>query len=158
MIRKLILLLCLPIVACAPISTSAIPPISPTDAELDAAMRQARDSLNEFVVRLGTPHAERTFAAVKVRFYPPDETPQEIWVDEVTYENDIFRGNVGDDIPGLKLEMGETITVNKEDIVDWMIVEEGKLIGGYTIRLAVQRMSAEERQRFLETLDYSIED
>jgi hypothetical protein len=39
-----------------------------------------------------------------------------------------------------------------------MIVEDGKLIGGYTIRLAFQRMSPEEKQRFLETVNYSIED
>jgi len=56
------------------------------------------------------------------------------------------------------LEAGEKITIDDTEIVDWMIVEKGKLIGGYTIRLAVQRMSPEERERFLKTLDYSIED
>jgi len=79
-------------------------------------------------------------------------------VDEVTHTNGVFRGNIGDDIPTLKLEAGEKIKIDETDIIDWMIVEEGKLIGGYTIRLAVQRMSPVERERFLETLDYSIED
>lgn len=79
-------------------------------------------------------------------------------MDEVTYTDGMFRGNMGDDIPSLKLEAGEEITVAEKDILDWMIVEDGKLIGGYTIRLAVQRMSPEERERFLKTLDYSIED
>jgi uncharacterized protein YegJ (DUF2314 family) len=83
---------------------------------------------------------------------------QDIWVDEMTYTNGILRGHVGDDIPALKLEAGEKINIDQKDIIDWMIVEDGKLVGGYTIRLAVQRMSPEERQRFLETLDYSIED
>jgi uncharacterized protein YegJ (DUF2314 family) len=58
----------------------------------------------------------------------------------------------------LRLAAGEKITVDEEDILDWMIVEDGKLIGGYTIQLAVQRMSPEERERFFETLDYTIED
>jgi uncharacterized protein YegJ (DUF2314 family) len=109
-------------------------------------------------MKITTPHADRTFVAVKVRFTPPGETPQDIWVDEVTYEDGVLRGNMGDDIPSLKLEAGEKIKVNEADIVDWMIVEGGTLIGGYTIRLAVQRMSPEERERFLETLDYTIED
>jgi uncharacterized protein YegJ (DUF2314 family) len=65
---------------------------------------------------------------------------------------------MGDDLPTLRLELGEEITINEEDIVDWMLVEDGKLIGGYTIRLAAQRMSPEERERFLETIDYTIED
>jgi uncharacterized protein YegJ (DUF2314 family) len=152
--RKLIPILCLLIAACLPTSTAT----SSTDAELDSAVRQARDSLDTFVEKLTSPHVDRTIVALKVRFQPPDELPQDIWVDGVTYTNGLFRGEVGDDIPKLKLEFGEKITVDEEDIVDWMIVEDGKLIGGYTIRLAVQRMSPDERERFLETLDYSIED
>jgi uncharacterized protein YegJ (DUF2314 family) len=114
--------------------------------------------LDTFITKITTPHPNRTFVAVKVRFTPPGESPQDIWVDEVTYTNGVFRGNMGDDIPSLRLEAGEKITIHEEDIVDWMIVEDGKLVGGYTIRLAVQRMSTEEREQFLETLDYTIED
>jgi len=159
MLRKFVLILCLLTFACAPtpVATS-IPPLSGTDAELDSAIQQARDSLDAFIERIAAPHADRTFVAVKVRFHPPGEVSQDIWVDEVTHTNGVFRGNIGDDIPTLKLEAGEKIKIDETDIIDWMIVEEGKLIGGYTIRLAVQRMSPEERERFLETLDYSIED
>jgi uncharacterized protein YegJ (DUF2314 family) len=128
------------------------------DAELEAAIAQARDALDEFVSRITKPHTDRTFVAVKIRFTPLGESSQDIWVDEVAYTNGVLRGRMGDDIPSLKLEAGETITIEEENIVDWMIVEEGKLIGGYTIRLAVQRMSPEEREQFLETLDYTIED
>jgi uncharacterized protein YegJ (DUF2314 family) len=160
MAKKFILMLCLVAFACTPIPTLAPTLItSATDAELEAAIVKARDSLDTFIAKITTPHTDRTFVVVKVRFYPPGEVSQDIWVDEVTYSNGVFRGTMGDDIPALKLEMGEKITIiDEENIVDWMIVEDGKMIGGFTIRLAVQRMSPEERERFLETLDYSIED
>lgn len=159
MVRKLILTLCLLTWCCAPTSaTTAISATTESDTELEFAIGQARDTLHTFIEKIATPYADRTFVALKVRFTPPGESPQDIWVDEVTYTNGVFRGIVGDDIPALKLEAGEKIEVEEEDIVDWMIVEDGKLVGGYTIRLAVQRMSPEERERFLETLDYSIED
>ena len=164
MTRAWLLLVCISLVACskrpAPVQDSTpVPTIqSDSDLELESAIQQARDTLDVFIEKLETPHPDRTFAAVKVRFYPPDELPQDIWVDEVSYSNGVFHGNMGDDIPSLKLEAGERITVPEEDILDWMIVEDGKLIGGYTIRLAVQRMTPEERERFLETLDYTIED
>lgn len=158
MVPKLILSLCFVLVACVPSPIITSTPTGSGDAELEAAIQQARSSLTTFIDKISTPHADRIFVALKVRFYPPDEFPQDIWVDEVTYENGRFRGNIGDDIPALKLEAGENIKVKEEDILDWMIVEDGKLIGGYTIRLAVQRMSPEERARFLETLDYAIED
>ena len=159
MLHRLILLLCLLTFGCAPRSpVPSTPTTSSTDVELEAAIEQARASLDTFIAKITTPHADRTFVAVKVRFTPPGESPQDIWVDEVTYTGGILRGNVGDDIPALKLEAGEKITVDEDDILDWMIVEDGKLIGGFTIRLAVQRMSPEERERFFETLDYTIED
>src|SRR5918993_4969985 len=159
MLLRLFLLLCLLTFGCAPRSAvSSTPTTSSTDAELEAAMEQARASLDTFIAKITTPHADRTFVAVKVRFTPPGESSQDIWVDEVTYADGILRGNIGDDIPALRLEAGEKIMIDEEHLLDWMIVEDGKLIGGYTIRLAVQRMSPEERERFLETLDYSIED
>jgi len=157
--RKLIFTFCLLTFACTttPMATT-VPTLSGTDPELSAAIQAARGSLNTFIEMIATPHAGRTFVAVKVRFTPPGESPQDIWVDEVTYTDGVFRGNMGDDIPSLKLEMGEKITINEKNIIDWMIVQDGKLIGGYTIRLAVQRMSPTERERFLKTLDYSLDD
>ena len=159
MAHKLILFLCLLTVACAPTSSArSTPTSSGTDPELDGAVGKARNSLNIFIEKIATPHADRTIVAVKVRFSPPDSLPQDIWVDGVTYTNGVYRGNMGDDIPSLRLKFGQKITVDEKDIVDWMIVEDGKLIGGYTIRLAMQRMSPEERERFLRSLDYSIDD
>ena len=139
-------------------TTTPIPTIAGIDPELNSAIAEARESLDSFVEAIATPQADRTFIAVKVRFYPTDESSQDIWVDEVTYSNGIFRGSMGDDIPSLKLELGEKITVDAKDIVDWMIVEDGKLIGGYTIRLSYERMSPEEKERFLKAIDYSIDD
>jgi len=160
--RALILTLCLCLVACAEQPTPELTPTlqAPTDSdiEMEAAWQEARETLDAFIQKIETPHPDRTFVAVKASFFPPDEPAQDIWVDEVTYVNGVFRGSMGDDIPSLKLSLGEKITVAREDIVDWMIVEDGKLIGGYTIRLALSRMSPEEKQRFLETLDYSIEE
>ena len=159
MIRKIVLILCLLTFACAPTpAVPSAPATSEIDAELESAIQQARDSLDTFVTKIAASHPNRTYVALKVRFVPPGELPQDIWVDGVTHRDGVFRGIMGDDIPTLRLEIGEEITIEEEDIVDWMIVEDGKLIGGYTIRLAAQRMSPEERARFLETIDYSIED
>jgi uncharacterized protein YegJ (DUF2314 family) len=159
MYRILILTLCVSAFACTPprvpTSVSTIPA---ADIELEAAIQQARNTLNEFTDRIASSHPNRTFVAVKVRFFPPDGLSQDIWVDGVTYTDGIFKGSMGDDIPSLKLFAGDKIKVARENILDWMIVEDGKLVGGYTIRLAYQRMSPEEKERFLETLDYSLED
>ena len=159
MYRTLILTLCIFAFACTPTPLPTPGSTTPaTDVELEAAIQQARNTLEEFMDRIASPHPDRTFVAVKVRVFPPDGWPQDIWVDGVTYTDGSFRGNMGDDIPSLKLSFDDKMVIQTKAIVDWMIVEDGKLVGGYTIRLAYQRMSPEEKERFLETLDYSTED
>lgn len=160
--RIFVLYLCLFMIACSPAMTgtpmATAPTLSGMDAEMESAFQEARDTLDIFRQRIATPHPNRTYVAIKVRFSPPDGTSQDIWVDNVIYTEGSFRGKMGDDIPALRLRFGEEIVIPTEDIVDWMIVEDDKLIGGYTIRLAYERMSPEEKEHFLEAIDYSIED
>jgi len=160
--RVFVLWLCIFMIACSPALTPTPVPTSSvlldSDAEMEFAFQEARDTLSFFIEQIARPHPNRTYVAVKVRFSPPDSSPQDIWVDNITYTDESFRGNMGDDIPSLKLSFGEEIVIPTEDIVDWMIVEDGKLIGGYTIRLSYERMSPEEKERFLKAIDYSIED
>ena len=125
---------------------------------MEAAFQQARDTLDSFIQKIGTSPPNRTLVAVKVRFVLPDSSSQDMWVDGITYQDGSFHGAMGDDIPSLKLSIDDKITIARKDIVDWMIVEDGKLIGGYTIRLVFQRMSPEQKERFLETVHYTIED
>jgi len=155
-----IFVICLIAFACSPISTETpVPTSTPVlglDVEMEAAFSDARNTLYIFIEQIGTPHPARTFVAVKTRFFPLDNSPQDIWVDTVTYSGGLFHGSMGDDIPSLRLYLGDEVDVKPEDVLDWMIVEDGKLIGGYTIKLAYERMTPEEKQNFLKTLDYSL--
>lgn len=128
-----------------------------SDPEMESAFAEARASLDQFIQLLASPNPTRTFVALKVRFTSPDGG-QDIWVDNVTYEDGRFHGLMGDDLPALRLEFGERVEVPVESILDWMIVEDGKLIGGFTIRLAYSRMTPEEKQFFLDDAGYSIDE
>ena len=39
------------------------------------------------------------------------------------------------------------VSFDPDDITDWMYIEDGRLIGGYTTRLLRERMSPEERKQ-----------
>ena len=160
--RIFIFVICFFFIGCTPTPTQISTQILPTplnkDVEMEAAFQQARDTLDSFIEKIGTSHPDRTLVAVKVRFLLPDGSTQDLWVDRITYRDDAFHGTMGDDIPSLKLSVDDKIKIKRKDIVDWMVVEDGRLIGGYTVRLAFQRMSPDEKQRFLETVNYSIED
>ena len=127
-----------------------------SDPEMESAFAQARASLGEFIMHIAAPNPAREFAALKVRFTLPDGSTQDIWCDDVTHEDGQFTGNMGDDIPALKLSFGDRITIPIETILDWMIVQDGKLLGGFTIRVAFSRMTPAEKEFFLDDAGYSI--
>jgi uncharacterized protein YegJ (DUF2314 family) len=160
--QAFLLTICLLIAAC-----SAVPTQTPTqvptstlgsDPEMAAAFQQATDTLDSFIQEIGTNQPNRTLVAVKVRFLLPDGSSQDLWVDQISYRDGLFHGVMGDDIPTLKLSVDDKIKIDRNAIVDWMMVEDGKLVGGYTIQLAFQRMTPAQKQRFLETVNYSIDD
>jgi len=160
--RAFLLMICLFSAACASAPTQtpvpAPPTLSSSDPEMEAAFQQARDTLDAFIQKIGTNHPNRTLVALKVRFFLPDGPSQDLWVDQISYQAGSFRGVMGDDIPALKLSVDDKVKIERKEIVDWMMVEDGKLIGGYTIRLAFQRMTPSQKQRFLEIVNYSIDD
>ena len=56
--RKFILTLCILTFACAPAPVNTTSPrTSGTDAELEAAIQQARDSLDDFIAKIRMPNA-----------------------------------------------------------------------------------------------------
>ena len=154
--------------ACAPLATPLAATPSPTsppivsasssDPELDEAISSARATLSDFIALLAAPNPTREFAALKVRFVPPDSAPLDIWCDDVTYAAGQFTGNMGDDIPALRLAFGDRIKISTDSIVDWMIVQDGHLIGGFTIRLAYSRMTPAEKEFFLNDAGYTIDE
>jgi len=158
--KRFFLFICLFVIACSPVQTQISATPLNSDADMEAAFQQARETLDEFIQKIGTTHPDRTLVAVKVRFVLPDSSSQDIWVDQITYDDQAgrFHGVMGDDIPTLKLSVDDKITIDKKEIVDWMIVQDGKLIGGYTIRLAYARMTPAQKERFLETVHYSVDD
>jgi len=149
--------------ACVPATPTPFPTAtatesSSTDSEMESAFAQARASLDEFIQLLANPNPTRAFAALKIRFTLPDGSTQDIWCDDVTYKSGQFTGNMGDDIPALKLAFGDRIPLSHNDMVDWMIVQDGKLIGGFTIRVAFSRMTPAEKEFFLNEAGYSIDE
>ena len=42
--------------------------------------------------------------------------------------------------------MGDRVSVNPNEITDWAFVENGRLVGGYTIRVLYSELSPERRK------------
>ena len=128
------------------------------DLEFESAVKQAHDSLEMFIAHFMSPGPGQSFVALKVHVTYEDGFSEDVWFDTLKYKEGEFYGMISDASPhGRTLRPGKFVLLPEKDIIDWMVVEDGKMIGGYTIRLAYQRMSADEKQRFINSLDFSIE-
>ncbi|HLF73944.1 MAG TPA: DUF2314 domain-containing protein [Anaerolineales bacterium] len=156
--KALIILGLLLTVSCAP-STSAPAAGTPDpDPEHTAAVNKAHETMDTLFKALLAPQPSYTFVGVRVRFTGV-ERYEDMWTEPVDYYNGVFTVEM---VEGVTVEHGlhpgRFVQVPVQDVLDWMILEEdGTVLGGYTIRLAYERMTPEEKEEFLRVTGYVME-
>jgi len=109
--------------------------VTDKDKEMKSAVRQARKTVGTFIAALQHPTATQHDFEVKKPFIQGDNK-EHIWLSNVTFSGNRFHGlvdNTPRNIKGLKL--GQRVSVNPDEISDWAFVDNGNLVGGYTIRV-----------------------
>lgn len=117
-----------------------------SDREMNEAITKANQTLSDFNLILLNPKIE--VKALKVKFETPKGN-EHIWLSNIQYENGKYSG-VLDNLPEYITEykIGDKIEIENSKISDWMYVENGKLFGGYTIKLLRSRMTESEKKEF----------
>ena len=124
------------------------PDATPTeDLALNAAIQKARDTLDIFTTSLAAPETDQLYFAVDARFATDDQGGYEdLWVENLAYDGQYFTGTLGNEPTYLEdLALGDQVTVSANDVIDWMIVEQGRIVGGFVIRVLRDRMLLSER-------------
>ncbi len=144
--------------ACTSRSQSNIVTTGDDDAEMNAAIEKAKSSFTDFTTAFSSKKSRFTSFSVKVPFVTT-EGNEHIWISEISKQKDNYFGIV-DNLPEStsEVKLGDKIKIEPAKISDWMFVEDGKLRGGYTIRLIRKRMTEEERKEFDTDLPFVIED
>ncbi len=123
------------------------------DPQMLAAINKARDSLRQFCDALAHPKPNQKSFVLKVAFQRGDEV-EHIWVADLNLSGKNPQGVIADE-PRMKgLRFMQQVSFDPADITDWMYIEDGRLVGGYTTRLLRERMSAEERKQFDASVPY----
>jgi uncharacterized protein YegJ (DUF2314 family) len=106
-----------------------------------------------------SPSPTQSFSGLRVRFEGPGEGAVEFhWTGVVDYYDGIFTVELLDSVSvDMGLHAGRQVQVPLYNVVDWIIVEEdGTFTGGYTVLLAYERMTPEEKEDFLAATGYVI--
>lgn len=126
-------------------------------AAMHRAVIQARKTVGEFVAALKHPAQGQQDFEIKKPFIQNGQV-EHIWLSDMQFVGNRFQGQVDNQprkIQGLKL--GQLVSVNPNEISDWLYIDHGKLVGGYTVRVQYNELSAKEKQEFDKAADFKIE-
>lgn len=120
--------------------------VTSQDQEMNEAIKKATQTLNEFNVALSNPEIEDQ--ALKVKFENSTDV-EHMWIGDIEYADGKYSGILTNEPEYIKeYKMGDKIDIDNSKISDWMYIENGKLFGGFTIKVLRNRMSEEERKQF----------
>lgn len=140
-----------------PTSSNGLAVAAPKDDPiLEAATSKARTSLGDFTARLKVPTPSQSGFSVKVAIRAGGV--HYLWLQKITHQDGRFTGVLGPDARGLDPHYpGEMITVSAEEVFDWMYVDSGKLVGGYSLRALRDQLSGKQREAFEKSLWFSFD-
>ncbi len=122
-------------------------PFSSDDAQMKAAIDQARSTIKQFFDAYSKPTTEQKAFLVKVVFHECDES-EHIWLADLDFSGELPSGVVANNPDLSSLRFMQKIKFEPSNISDWMYVEGGRLVGGFTTRVIRDRMTPEERSKY----------
>ena len=127
---------------------SSVYMVSNEDPEMNAAMTEARETVQELVEQLPELQSAGAQVSIKVPVSEGDNV-EHIWLANLRHENGMIHGNLANAPAALpSWSYGDPVEVPLENISDWMVVLEGQLYGGYTLFAMRDRMQGDQRRRF----------
>ncbi|MDQ0639431.1 uncharacterized protein YegJ (DUF2314 family) [Pedobacter sp. W3I1] len=119
------------------------------DERMNWAIEKANLTLWYFEKSLKNPQAYQNYFSIKVLITDGDEG-EHIWLTDPQFddEGNLF-GTVGNEPVNIRsVKFNQKIGIRRDLISDWMIIENGRLIGGYTIRAIRDGVAEKEKAAF----------
>ena len=114
--------------------------------EMDAAIARARGEVDAFIAELSKKNG--TAFSVKAPIEDNGKT-EHFWLTDVVYSDGQFSGVIGND-PGVvkNVKFGQSWTIKKGAISDWMFMRNEKIHGNYTMRPLLKTLPKEEAEQY----------
>lgn len=128
---------------------------TPEQAAMRRAIEQARDTVQVLLNALNEPETGPRIIEVKVLVR--DEATgvtEALPLRNITYADGQIRGVIDAQplLLGDAYKVGDPYTVAPKDIIDWYIIQNKTIRGGYTLRVLRERMKPEDRNAFDEEM------
>lgn len=129
------------------------------DERMNWAIEKANLTLWYFEESLRNPKHYQNYFSIKVCIMD-GEIGEHIWLIEPHFDEDgnLF-GTVGNEPVDVKtVKLDQKIGIDRDFISDWMIIENGRLVGGYTLRAIREGIPDDKKQEFDQSVGMYIDE
>ena len=80
-----------------------------------------------------------------------------MWIEVQEERDGVLKGRIANEAEETReVKIGQAVSLKTSEISDWKFQDGNKLVGGFTIRFFVERMSPKERQAFLKEAGFDL--
>lgn len=128
-------------------SNAAVIGSSGDDPKMLAATAEARRTWPEFLQAFRNKPVNSESFSAKFPFDAPDQK-EFMWVEVVSINGDTVVGRLGNDPVWVKdLKLGDEVKMKVSQLSDWMYLKDGEIIGGYTVKVLMDKQKQQEKQQ-----------
>lgn len=122
--------------------------ISAADPEMNKAIKKAQDTLSSFWIHYRKPGKDERDFMLKVKIEDGSGV-EHFWCGNIQVKNGSVYGDLWNNPEIVKnVSYGETIKIDPGKISDWMYYREGRIVGGFTIRVLLKYLDDAERKKY----------
>lgn len=127
--------------------SDTIVPFDSDDARMRFAIKEAKRTLRTFFNAYVNPKPNQRAFLLKVLF-ESGEASEHIWLADIDASVSPLEGTVANEseLPGIKFM--ERVSFEPSQITDWMYIEDGFLVGGYTTQVIRTGLTPGERAQY----------
>lgn len=126
--------------------------VSPEDAEVNAAINQARQALPAFWSEFEHPRPNESDFGLKLEIRDGDQV-EHFWMTNIERRAGRISGVVSNDPEFVhNVKLGDRLPIPEKDISDWEYTRDGKLVGAYTTRVLVKRAPNSDEVRHVKQM------
>jgi uncharacterized protein YegJ (DUF2314 family) len=130
------------------LATDSIIRVPKDDPAMAEAIATARHSLPQLLHLITAPPSGLRYLSVKTPL-TDGVNVEHVWLTDVALRAGRFVGKIGNDLETVRgWAIGDSVTILPDSLSDWMATVDGRMLGGFSVRVLRARMSAPERAQF----------
>jgi Uncharacterized protein conserved in bacteria len=123
---------------------------------MNAAIEKAKATTDDFIRAFHAQKPTAKYFSVKKPYRTPSGE-EHMWIEVLEEEKGVLKGRVANEAEETReVKIGQMVSLKISEISDWKYEDGNKLIGGYTIRYFVEKMSPKEREAFLKEAGFDL--